>query len=92
MCTPPLTCGFLIQLVFCKTIHICGLLVLVTPILSGVPPPKKNSGSASDHDGKDFLCFYNESPLYITLTGVFQPNHIIFLHKIFSEGQNIIVN
>ena len=45
MHTPPpeMTYGFLIQLVFCKK---CGLLVLVTPFLSGAPPPKKNPGSA----------------------------------------------
>ena len=44
-CTPlpEMTYGFLIQLVFCKK---CGLLVLVTPFLSGAPPPKKNPGSA----------------------------------------------
>ena len=34
-----MTYGFLMQLVFCKK---CGLLVLVTPFLSGAPPPKKN--------------------------------------------------
>ena len=44
---PPLemTYGFLIQLVFCKK---CGLLVLVTPFLSGAPPPKTNPGSAPE--------------------------------------------
>ena len=41
---PEMTYGFLIQLVFCK--NICGLLVLVTPFLSGAPPPKNNPGSA----------------------------------------------
>ena len=45
-CTPlaEMTYSFLIQLVFCKKKH--GLLVLVTPFLSGAPPPKKNPGSA----------------------------------------------
>ena len=42
-----MTYGFLIQLVFCKKQKKkCGLLVLVTPFLSGAPPPKKNPGSA----------------------------------------------
>ena len=36
-----LTCGFLIQLVFCKK---CCLLVLLTPFLSAALPPKKISG------------------------------------------------
>ena len=35
---PEMTYGFLIQLVFRKK---CDLLVLVTPFLSGAPPPKK---------------------------------------------------
>ena len=43
---PEMTYGFLIQLVFCKK---CGLSVLVTPFLSGAPPPKKNPGSALVH-------------------------------------------
>ena len=40
---PQMTCGFLIQLVFCKKRTICGLLVLVTPFLNGAPLPKKIS-------------------------------------------------
>ena len=40
---PEMTCGLLIQLVFCKK---CGLLVLVRPFLSGATPPKKSPGSA----------------------------------------------
>ena len=41
-CVPPeITCGFLIQLVFCKKKS-------VTPFLTGAPPPKKNPGSAPD--------------------------------------------
>ena len=42
---PEMTYGFLKQLVFCK---LCGLLVLVTPFLSGAPPSKKDPGSAPD--------------------------------------------
>ena len=41
-----MTCGFLIQLVFC--IKICLGHQLVTPVLSGAPPPKKNPGSAPE--------------------------------------------
>ena len=41
---PEMTYSFLIQLVFCE--KKCGLLMLVTPFLSGAPPPKKNPGSA----------------------------------------------
>ena len=43
---PEMTCGFLIQLVFC--IKICLGHQLVTPVLSGAPPPKKNPGSAPE--------------------------------------------
>ena len=41
---PEMTYGFLMQLVFYKknTTKKCGLMVLVTPFLSGAPPPKKN--------------------------------------------------
>ena len=41
---PEMTYGFLIQLVFCQ--KKCDLSVLVTPFVSGAPPPKKNPGSA----------------------------------------------
>ena len=41
---PEMTCGFLIQLVFC--IKICLRHQSVTPFLSGTLPAKKNPGSA----------------------------------------------
>ena len=40
--SPEMTCGFLIQLVFCKKKKLRGLLVLK----KSAPPPKKNPGSA----------------------------------------------
>ena len=39
---PEMTCGFLIQLVFCKK-KLCGLLEETS-----APPPKKNPGSAPE--------------------------------------------
>ena len=50
MCTPPsleMTCGFLIQLVFCKkkTMRFIGVEVEQE---TSAPPPKKNPGSAPD--------------------------------------------
>ena len=40
-----MTCGFLIQPVFC--IKICLLHQSVTPFLRGAPPPRKNPGPVS---------------------------------------------
>ena len=48
MCTPPeMTCGFLIQLVFCqkKTMWFIGVEVEQQ---TSAPPPKRNPGSAPD--------------------------------------------
>ena len=46
--TPPeMTCGFLIQLVFCKKKTMWFIGVEVEPETSA-PPPKKNPGSAPD--------------------------------------------
>ena len=41
--SPQMTCGFLIQLVFCIEIGVRDQSV--TPFLSGASPPKKNPGS-----------------------------------------------
>ena len=52
-CTPPpppeMTCGFLMQLVFCKkkTMRFIGVEVEQE---TSAPPPKKNPGSATDQD------------------------------------------
>ena len=43
---PEMTCGFLIQLVFC--IKICLHHLSVMPFLSDAPPPKKNPGSTPE--------------------------------------------
>ena len=44
--TPPeMTCGFLIQLVFCQTMWFIGVEVEQE---KSAPPPKKNPGSAPD--------------------------------------------
>ena len=43
----------------------CGLFVLVTPFLSGAPPPKKNSGSVPD------LWVCNFTPLWISSLSCF---------------------
>ena len=56
MRTPPpeMTCGFLIQLVFCKKKTMWFIGVEVEQETSA-PPPKKNPGSAPDtggHEGK----------------------------------------
>ena len=50
MCTPPppeMTCGFLIQLVFCKKKTLWFIDVEVEEEMSA-PPPKKNPGSAPE--------------------------------------------
>ena len=48
MHTPPpeMTCGFLIQLVFCKKKKLCGLIGVEVEQEMSAPPPKKNPGSA----------------------------------------------
>ena len=51
MRTPPgMTCGFLIQLVFCQTMWFIGVEVEQE---KSAPPPKKNPGSAPD-DGVSY--------------------------------------
>ena len=45
---PEMTCGFLIQLVFCKKKTMCFIGVEAEQETSAPPPPKKNPGSAPD--------------------------------------------
>ena len=54
MRTPPeMTCGFLIQLVFCKKKTVWFIRVEVEQETPSAPPPKKNPGSAPDLYGKN---------------------------------------
>ena len=47
--TPPeMTCGFIIQLVFCKKKKTMWFIGVEVEQETGAPPPKKNPGSAPD--------------------------------------------
>ena len=47
---PEMTCGFLIQLVFCKKKKTMWFIGVEVKQETSAPPPKKNPGSAPDLD------------------------------------------
>ena len=65
-CAPPppkMTCGFLIQLVFCKIKKTTWLIGVEVEQETSAPPPKKNPGSA---------------PVYVTLISFFLKSYPLF--------------
>ena len=57
-CVPPppeMTCGFLIQLVFCKKKTTMWFIGVEVEQETSAPPPKKNPGSAPDFDKLQFM-------------------------------------
>ena len=58
--TPPLpsemTCGFLIQLVFCKEKETMWFIGVEVEQETSAPPPKKNPGSAPENLVEDGSC------------------------------------
>ena len=53
--SPEMTCGFLIQLVFCKNKKTVWFIGVEVEQEMSVPPPKKNPGFASGEASKVFL-------------------------------------
>ena len=64
-----MTCGFLIQLVFCEK-KLCGLLVVEVEQEKSASPPKKNPRSAPDTWTKIFQCEPNKK-LSVLLSRIF---------------------
>ena len=58
VCTPPpeMTCGFLIQLVFCKEKETMWFIGVEVEQETSAPPPKKNPGSAPENLVEDGSC------------------------------------
>ena len=58
-CAPPppeMTCGFLIQLVFCKEKETMWFIGVEVEQETSAPPPKKNPGSAPENLVEDGSC------------------------------------
>ena len=76
---PRVTCGFLIQLVFC--IKICLRRQSVTLFLSSAPPAKKNPGSAPDSATPLSMRNKNAAETKFNSTWLFQvQSHQHFVH------------
>ena len=60
---PEMTCGFLIQLVFCKKIKTMWFIGVEVEQETSAAPPKKNPGSALDYGG--LICFLATSSSFL---------------------------